>query len=96
MVGRNMLPPRPDLVGERWGDIWEQHLRNEPWLLRWLAHPTLDEQWRQGSLCENYGAIECATYLIGGWRDGSTPSANPTSARGCRKRISGSFCIAPK
>ncbi|MCD6058539.1 MAG: peptidase [Thermomicrobiales bacterium] len=30
------------------------------------------EQWRQGSLCENYGAIECATYLIGGWRDGYT------------------------
>ena len=58
MVGQNMLPPRPDLVGERWGEIWEEHLRNEPWLLRWLAHPTLDEQWRQGSLCENYGAIE--------------------------------------
>jgi predicted acyl esterase len=72
MVGRNLLPPRPDLVGERWGAIWEDHLRNEPWLLRWLAHPTLDEQWRQGSLCENYAAIECATYLIGGWRDGYT------------------------
>ena len=72
MVGRNMLPPRPDLVGEQWSDIWEEHLRNEPWLLRWLAHPTLDEQWRQGSLCENYAAIECATYLIGGWRDGYT------------------------
>jgi putative CocE/NonD family hydrolase len=72
MVGRNMLPPRPDLVGERWTDIWEEHLQNEPWLLRWLAHPTLDEQWRQGSLCENYGAIECATFLIGGWRDGYT------------------------
>ncbi len=72
MVGRNMLPPRPDLVGERWGDIWEEHILNEPWLLRWLAHPTLDDQWRQGSLCENYAAIECATYLIGGWRDGYT------------------------
>ena len=37
MVGRNLLPPRPDLVGERWAEIWEEHLRNEPWLLRWLA-----------------------------------------------------------
>jgi putative CocE/NonD family hydrolase len=72
MVGRNMLPPRPDLVGERWSEIWEEHLQNGPWLLRWLAHPTLDEQWRQGSLGEDYGAIECATYLIGGWRDGYT------------------------
>jgi putative CocE/NonD family hydrolase len=72
MVGRNLLPPRPDLVGERWAAIWEEHLRNEPWLLRWLAHPTLDEQWRQGSLCENYRAITCATFLLGGWRDGYT------------------------
>jgi uncharacterized protein len=72
MVGRNLLPPRPDLVGERWAAIWEEHLNNEPWLLHWLAHPTLDEQWRQGSLCENYGGIECAAYLIGGWRDGYT------------------------
>jgi putative CocE/NonD family hydrolase len=70
MVGRNLLPPRPDLVGERWATIWEEHLRNEPWLLRWLAHPNLDEQWRHGSLCEDYSAITCATYLIGGWRDG--------------------------
>jgi putative CocE/NonD family hydrolase len=70
MVGRNMLPPRPDLVGEQWGEIWEEHLRNEPWLLRWLAHPNYDEQWRHGSLCEDYAAITCATYLIGGWRDG--------------------------
>jgi putative CocE/NonD family hydrolase len=72
MVGRNLLPPRPDLVGADWATIWEEHLHNEPWLLRWLAHPTLDDQWRQGSLCEDYGAIECATYLIGGWRDGYT------------------------
>ncbi len=72
MVGRNMLPPRPDLTGERWAGIWEGQLQNEPWLLRWLAHPTLDEQWRNGSLCENYAAIECAAYLIGGWRDGYT------------------------
>ncbi|MBI3943535.1 MAG: CocE/NonD family hydrolase [Chloroflexi bacterium] len=70
MVGRNLLPPRPDLVGEQWAGIWEEHLQNEPWLLRWLAHQTEDEQWRLGSLCEDYGSIQCATYLIGGWRDG--------------------------
>ncbi|MCC6628651.1 MAG: CocE/NonD family hydrolase [Chloroflexi bacterium] len=72
MVGRNWLPPRPDLTGLRWAAIWEAHLANEPWLLRWLAHPTEDEQWRQGSLCEDYAAIQCATFLIGGWRDGYT------------------------
>ena len=72
MVGRNLLPPRPDLTGARWAAIWEDHLRNEPWLVRWLAHQTEDEQWRHGSLGEDYGAIQCATYLIGGWRDGYT------------------------
>jgi putative CocE/NonD family hydrolase len=72
MVGRNLLPPRPDLTGERWAAIWTEHLANEPWLLRWLAHQTEDEQWRQGSLCEDYGAIRCPTFLIGGWRDGYT------------------------
>src|SRR5690606_9018539 len=27
---------------------------------------------RQGSLCEDYSAIECGAYLFGGWRDGYT------------------------
>ena len=30
MVGRNLLPARPDLCGDRWAAIWEEHLRNEP------------------------------------------------------------------
>jgi putative CocE/NonD family hydrolase len=70
MVGSNLAPPRPDLIGARWQEIWDEHLKNEPWLLRWVEHQTEDEQWLHGSLCENYGAIECATYLVGGWRDG--------------------------
>ena len=70
MVGRNLLPPQPDLVGDKWAAIWEEHLNNEPWLLRWVAHQTEDEQWKQGSLCEDYDSIQCATYLFGGWRDG--------------------------
>jgi predicted acyl esterase len=72
MVGDNLLPPHPELVGEKWAAIWEQHLQNEPWLLRWVEHQTEDEQWKQGSLCENYEAIQAATYLFGGWRDGYT------------------------
>jgi putative CocE/NonD family hydrolase len=88
MVGRNLLPPRPDLTGERWAAIWEEHLANEPWLLRWLAHQTEDEQWRRGSLCEDYGAIECATFLIGGWRDGYTNCNLRTyAALACPKKL---------
>jgi predicted acyl esterase len=71
MVVQNALPP--DLASsERWAEVWEEHLRNEPWIIRWLEHQTYDEQWRHGSLCEDYAAIQCATFLIGGWRDGYT------------------------
>ena len=26
--------------------------------------------WKQGSICEDYAAIECPVYLVGGWADG--------------------------
>ena len=29
-----------------------------------------DAYWRQGSACENYDAIECAVFAVGGWEDG--------------------------
>jgi predicted acyl esterase len=70
MVVLNALPPYPRYAGEQWAALWEEHLASEPWLLRWLEHQTYDEQWKHGSLCENYAAIDCAVFLIGGWRDG--------------------------
>jgi hypothetical protein len=36
----------------------------------WLRHPTRDAYWKHGSVCENYGAIECPVYAVGGWADG--------------------------
>jgi uncharacterized protein len=72
MVVQNALPPYPEATGERWAEIWQEHLESEPWLLTWLSHHTYDEYWQHGSLCEDYGAIECAAYLFGGWRDGYT------------------------
>jgi len=72
MVVQNALPPYPAGT-ERWAEVWEERLQgNQPWIIRWLEHQTYDEQWKQGSLCENYAAIQCATLLIGGWRDGYT------------------------
>jgi putative CocE/NonD family hydrolase len=72
MVVLNALPPHPQATGADWATLWEEHLEAEPWLLRWLEHQTYDEQWKQGSLAEDYGAISCAVYLFGGWRDGYT------------------------
>lgn len=72
MVVQNALPPYPQATGAGWAEIWEAHLESEPWLLAWLSHHTYDDYWKHGSLCEDYGAIQCAVYLFGGWRDGYT------------------------
>ena len=68
------LPPDPAMVGEeRWRDMWkdriEQHV-NFP--ARWLQHQRRDDYWKQGSICENWNAIACPVFAVGGWLDGYT------------------------
>jgi uncharacterized protein len=63
-------PPDPALVGSGWRDTWLERLAAaEPHPLRWMQHPLRDAYWRQGSVCENYAAIECPVYAVGGWAD---------------------------
>lgn len=70
MFGYQTRPPAPEIVGERWRDLWRQRLEAEPLLLRtWLRHQHRDAYWRHGSVCEDPAAITAATYLIGGWAD---------------------------
>jgi putative CocE/NonD family hydrolase len=64
-------PPDPALVGERWRAMWLERLEALPLFLeRWLAHQHRDAYWQHGSVCEDYGAIECAVFAVGGWTDG--------------------------
>ena len=42
----------------------------EPYEYEWLRHQRRDDYWKQGSVCEDFGAIECPVYAIGGWADG--------------------------
>jgi predicted acyl esterase len=66
-------PPDPALVGERWRAMWLERLQNVPLFLEpWLRHQRRDAYWKHGSVCENYSAIECPVYAIGGWTDGYT------------------------
>ena len=66
-------PPDPALVGERWRAMWLERLANVPLFLeRWLRHQRRDDYWKHGSVCEDYAAIECAVYAVGGWTDGYT------------------------
>ncbi|ABM62267.1 CocE/NonD family hydrolase [Halorhodospira halophila] len=64
-------PPDPAIAGADWRAIWQQrldHLRLFPAV--WMRHPHRDDYWRHGSVCEDYAAIECAVYAVGGWSDG--------------------------
>src|ERR1700687_3249812 len=64
-------PPDPEVVGERWRDMWLERLEGTPLLLgRWLSHQRRDAYCKHGSVCENYGDIQCPVFVIGGWNDG--------------------------
>ena len=65
-------PPDPALVGaKKWKEMWMHRLANaKPWLHTWLEHQHYDDYWKQGSLCENFGAIECPVLTASGWADG--------------------------
>jgi len=66
-------PPDPGIVGEGWREQWRQRLENAvlyPGI--WMRHPHRDDYWRHGSVCEDYAAIECPVYAVGGWADGYT------------------------
>ncbi|MCW5782874.1 MAG: CocE/NonD family hydrolase [Nitrospirales bacterium] len=67
------LPPDPEIVGDQWWDMWQQRLSNlEPFPVVWMRHQARDNYWKHGSVCENYDAIRCPVYAIGGWADGYT------------------------
>jgi putative CocE/NonD family hydrolase len=71
MFGYMARPPDPAIVGERWRELWLHRMENEPLLVdTWLRHQRRDAYWKHGSVCENFAAIECPVYAIGGWADG--------------------------
>jgi len=66
----NARPPDPEIVGERWRAMWLERLEAERfWPDIWLEHQTLDDYWKHGSVCFDYGAIGCPTWFWGGWAD---------------------------
>ncbi|WP_231712578.1 CocE/NonD family hydrolase [Vineibacter terrae] len=75
-------PPDPLLVGDRWRAMWLERLAHVPLFLEaWLRHQRRDAYWRHGSICEDYGAIRCPVYLVGGWTDGYTNAVPRMLAR---------------
>jgi predicted acyl esterase len=73
MFVRNALPPDPRFVGERWREMWFERMeRTPPYVEAWMEHQRRDAYWKQGSVCEDYEAITCPVYAVGGWADSYT------------------------
>jgi putative CocE/NonD family hydrolase len=70
LMSYNAYPPDPEIVGERWRAMWRHRLEHAVFFPEvWLEHPRRDDYWKHGSVCENFGAITCPVYAIGGWAD---------------------------
>ena len=73
MLVWNATPPQPANVGDRWREMWLNRLeKTPPFIEAWLSHQRRDEYWRHGSVREDFAAIECPVYAVGGWADGYT------------------------
>ncbi len=65
------LPPDPEIVGERWREMWRRRLEHlEPFPARWMSEQWRSEFWKHGSVREDFAAIKAPVYLVGGWADG--------------------------
>ena len=88
----NGRPPDPEIVGERWRNMWLERLEKTPFFLEiWLRHQRRDAYWLQGTICENYDAIQCPVMAFGGWADcwPNTVSRLLTNLKVPRKGVSG-------
>ena len=63
---RTRCRPTPSSVGETWRARWLERLEGTPpFLETWLAHQRRDAFWKQGSICEDFGAVTCPIYMVG-------------------------------
>lgn len=70
MLAMSVRPPDPFLAGDGWRELWLERLEEAtPFAETWLAHQRRDAYWRTGSPCDDYGAITCPVYVVGGWAD---------------------------
>jgi hypothetical protein len=84
MLAYSSRPPDPLIVGKGWRKLWLERLENQPLLAaNWLRHPVRDDYWKHGSVCEDFGRIEAACLIVGGWNDAYS-NAVPRLMRGLR------------
>ncbi|MCU5775466.1 CocE/NonD family hydrolase [Erwiniaceae bacterium BAC15a-03b] len=70
MLAYQSRPQDPQLTGGQWREEWQARLDNMPFFpALWMEHPLRDAYWQQGSVCEDWSAIQCPVLAIGGWAD---------------------------
>ncbi len=75
MFAHNDLAPDPEIVDEKWRDMWMQRIaHNTPWILNWMQHQRRDDYWKQGSVCEDFSRISIPVYAVSGWADNYSES----------------------
>jgi putative CocE/NonD family hydrolase len=73
MLAYQARPADPALVGEGWQAQWLERLSHMPFFpALWLGHQRRDAYWRHGSICEDFSAIQCPVFAVGGWGDAYT------------------------
>ena len=73
MFAYNSCPPDPELIGEKWKQMWLERLEGSGlWIKKWLEHQRRDDYWKHASVCEDYSSIKCPVFAISGWADGYT------------------------
>lgn len=71
MLAYQSRSPDPEIVGERWRDMWLERLENEPFFMDdWLSHQRRDDFWRHGSIGEDFEGFPVPALVIAGWADG--------------------------
>jgi putative CocE/NonD family hydrolase len=68
--------PDPQIVGQdRWRAMWQARLAvTQPLSIIWDRHQTLDGYWQNGSM-QDYRAVKCAIFNVGGMQDCYVDSA---------------------
>lgn len=70
MNANNFAPPDPEVVGDRWGELWQERLeKNVPWGIGWVEHALDDEYYQAQSLQPDYSRVKVPTMLWSGWAD---------------------------
>lgn len=63
-------PPDADSVGDKWRQLWLERLESGgTYVDEWHQRQRRDEFWDHASICEDYSAVECPVFVVGGWAD---------------------------